>query len=1033
MGSRGVWLAALVALLAVPSAAEAQGRKVTGTVVRTVGDVPIPEAIVGVQGGTARTRSLADGKFTIEVPAGPVTLFARAIGYKARQIQVGADQASVTIALEQDVLKLEEMVVTGQTTTLERRAATTAISTVQNDEIVRAPSQSLEQALQGKVVGATISMNSGAPGGAGQIQIRGATSILGNGQPLIIVDGVIFSNDATSSGANTVTRASTGGSPIASNQDAVVNRLADVNPSEIESIEVLKSAAATAIYGSRATNGVVVIRTKRGSAGSPKFGLSAGIGSSQPVRLLGTRTFTNTQDIIDIPNGNGSNSDAVAYLNATFPNGTIPASANLDLQKQFYKLRDPNYNVTANLSGGSEGTQYFASATQKNEGGTAPNTGAMLTALRVNVDQRMGDRFKASAGAGLTRNLLNRGLSGNDNTATSPIYNFAYTPGVIDLTQKDANGRYIRNPFNGGGNQTSNPFETFDFLTMSEEVTRLGGNVNFAFDAVRAQKHIVTLQATGGADNYTQQGILISPSFLQYEGNDGFRGRTANSKVTSLQYNLGLSGTWTYTVNPNDFSFTTVFGGSYEDQAYDLLRTRARNTLPGVDITQQGTQDLVANRTRFRDQAFYLTEQVLAFNERLALTGGFRADRSSANGDVNKWYYFPRAAASYRIDVNRFGFDNVKPRLNWARTGNRPRFGDRDVTFTTGSVIGGSQGVLVPGTLGNPAIKPETLTEIEGGLDATLFRQRLSIEATYFSRKITDLLLNPPTPPSSGISNLVINGGELSVTGWEGAVNAVPVQSRNFAWNTRATFQKNTQKIQDLPTSVPNAPIPGSFGAAFGRNYLARGKSTAIWGNVPLDANLQPLPLGVYVTNPSLVKFRRDTIAGDANPDFQIFLGNTFQYKSLSFSFTFDWRKGGLVANMTHLLYDEGGTSRDYVDPVPAEYLGAGPAPAGSMAGQFRYDAWFGGSDVRMYLESGTYFRLRDIQLSWDAPASAARAIGARSLRLNLQGRNLFLGTNYWAFDPEFNNFGNTNFNRFIDLAPFPGTRQFFFNVDLGF
>src|SRR5437879_1093093 len=255
---------AVLALGLLPAIAGAQNREVTGKVTRAIGDAPVAGATVIEIGGQGVARTGADGAFRITVAPADVRLLVRAIGFQRKEVPVSASTATVTLTLEEDPFKLEAVVVTGQATTLQRRNATTATVQVSSDEINRAPAQALEQSLQGKVPGATISMNSGAPGGGGQVQIRGATSILGQGQPLFVVDGVIISNDAISDGANSVTGAGsrTSSAGIGSNQDALVNRLADLNPDEIESIEVLKSAAAAAMYGARATNGVLVIHTK---------------------------------------------------------------------------------------------------------------------------------------------------------------------------------------------------------------------------------------------------------------------------------------------------------------------------------------------------------------------------------------------------------------------------------------------------------------------------------------------------------------------------------------------------------------------------------------------------------------------------------------------------------------------------------------------------------------------------------------------------------------------------------------------------
>ena len=1040
--------AALTMLATAPSLAMAQGREVTGKVVRAQGALPLAEVTISEVGGVGLARTAVDGTFHIRVVAGEVRLLVRAIGYQRKEVVVNAGESNVNVTLAEDPFRLEEVVVTGQTTTLEKKNATTATAKVASEELNNAPAQALEQALQGKVLGATISMNSGAPGGGGQMTIRGVTSILGQGQPLFIVDGVIVSNDAFSVGANSVTGAGGRGTPagIGGTQDAIVNRLADLNAVDIESIEVLKSAAATAIYGSRATNGVVVIRTKRGTPGTPSFHVTGRIGTERAYRLLGTRQFTSVQQILDIPYGNGLSGEDV--LNALYPSGTIPGPTR-DYQKEFYDNKTPSHELTANYSGGSQGTQYYVNVTERRENGTGPNTGARLRSLRTNIDQSFNNgQFKVNVGLNITQNILNRGLSNNDNTCTSPIYCFAYTPGVINLDSVTSTGLYVRNPFAGGGSSSSNPFETFQFLRIEDKTFRQTGNLNATWAALNLDKNQVTLTATGGFDRAQVSGDVFSPSFLQYENpaaTDGFSGRTVRTEANIYNYNLALVGNWAFQPS-SAMSFTTSVGGTYETQFNRAVRTRARGLLPGVETTNSGTVlDFQDNLTEFRDQALFFNEQILALNDRLALTGGVRADRSSANGDRTKWYVFPRASGSYRIpDISNM-LNEVKFRAGWGKTGNRPNYASRDLLLASGGVIGGTATLVTPASIGNPAVKPETLTEYEIGTDLTLLNRKFQFEGTIYRRTITDLLLNAALTPSGGFNSRFINGGELSNRGVELGLSWVAIQKRDMDWNVRATWQKNTQHINSLPADVARFAAPGSFGAAFGRNYVSpNSRTTAIWGNVPFDADSVMLPIGIFVTDPSRIAFVRDTIAGNSNPDFVMNFNSAFTWKRMTLALTMDWRKGGLVADMTRTLWDEGATSRDYDEPItskifdkqwdlnaPATYTYNGheyPYTAGS----FRYDSWAGGSDVRAYLEDGSYVRVRDISVSWEAPQSVARALRGRSLRITAQARNPFMSTNYWSYDPEYNNFGATNQNRFIDLAPFPSARQFFLSVDLG-
>src|SRR5437879_1535021 len=264
-------------------------------------------------------------------------------------------------------------------------------------------------------------------------------------------------------------------------------------------------------------------------------------------------------------------------------------------------------------------------------------------------------------------------------------------------------------------------------------------------------------------------------------------------------------------------------------------------------------------------------------------------------------------------------------RGGFGKTGNRPRYGDRDVVLNSGNVLGGTPTLVQAGVRGNDGITRGTSNEYEAGTDVQFLNRRLQFEGTWYDKKITDLLLQPATIPSGGLTNLVINGGELRTQGIEASLNAAAMQRRDMDLSFRATFSKNKQTINNLPKSVPRFPAPGSFGAAFGRNFISPGgRTTWIWGNVPLDANGNPLPIGILVTDSSAVASTRDTIAGDANPDFVMAFSSTLRWKRLTLALTADWRQGGVVADMTRSLWDEGGTSRDYDDPITRETMGDG-------------------------------------------------------------------------------------------------------------
>ncbi len=1034
MSSRLRWVTA-VAVLALISGGEAAGqvpatRQITGTVKEQDGR-PIPYALISTVGvGAVRVND--QGVFTIAVPGTTRSLTARAIGYTPREIRIDTTATTVAFVLEPQPYTLGEITIAGGGSELRRQRATTATAEVVADQLVRAPAQSIEQALQGKILGASINMNTGAPGGGGQIQVRGTTSILGNGEPLVVIDGLIASNDAFSAGASTVTRGGT-------SQDQNVNRLADLNPAEIESIEIVKDASATAVYGSRASNGVVVIRTKRGRTGANQFSVTQRLGYAEPLRYVGYRKFSTVAEVLALRYGATGNAAARAYLEQRFPDGNIPEAANIDLEREFFSNRRPAYETSASLSGGTQATRYFASVTQRREEGIARNNSARLQSLRLNIDQTISPQLTASVNLNAIRNYLERGLANNDNSFTSPVYAFAYTPAVFDLRERDANGNYVRNPIFGGGFSASNPFETYEYLHYGQDVWRQLGSVTATYTPIQTAANRLAITLLGGFDRYQQSGDLYSPGFLQYEGRNGLFGTSEQATVDGLNYNLQPTATWTR-VFGRGLTFTTSVGASIERQSVNNYAIIGRGLVPGSELAAQGTVTASQSLTEFHDQAVFVSEQVTAFDDRLVINAGVRADRSSANGDRATFYTFPRLSAAYRIVTPGGPIDEIKVRGGWGQTGNRPRYGDRDITLSAGGVVQGQPSVQTSSVVGNPSIKPETLTEVSGGFDLSAFKDRVGLEVSLYRRTITDLLLQPSAAPSTGFSTLVINAGKLRNQGIEAGLTVVPVQSRDWSVVSRATFQKKRERVVDLPASVPPFAAPNSFGASFGRNRVTGGGETSdIWGNVPVDAAGNVLPVGSYVTNPGLVAGRVDTLIGNSNPDFQVFFENTVNWKRLSFAFTLDWRSGGDVANTTTKLYDEGGTSRDFttaVTPenaprgVPTETIGSIPAAVLGL-GDFRFQAWSGGSDARIYLQDGTYLRLREVAVNFNAPRSVARAFRASALRVGLEARNVALWTGYWGYDPEFNNFGNQNLNRFVDTAPYPGARSFALSLNL--
>jgi TonB-dependent SusC/RagA subfamily outer membrane receptor len=497
--------AALVLTVTTTSAAQAT-RDVTGKVTQAGTNAPLSDATVGILGSPVGVRTNERGEYRMRVPEGDVTLLVRAIGYKRSQRALPAGQSTADFSLEKDVLQLEGVTVTGTATTIEKKNAATAVTTVSAEQLTRAPSVSIENALQGKVVGAQISLNNGAPGGGAQVQIRGASSLIGNIQPLFVVDGVVVSNSVRSS------RQAVATGSLNSAEENGTNRLADINPNDIESIEVLKSAAASAMYGSQATNGVVLITTKRGKTGAPKFSLTQRAGTYQALRLRDSRQFETLDEVLNVGAVKGNPEAQTAARAVCTPN-----CPHYDYQNELFGETRPSYETVANFTGGMANTRYFMSGFNRFEGGTARNTDAKRQSLRANADQSIGSKVTVGLNANVVRSFSQRGVSNNDNTFSSPVYAFGYTPGILNLQRKDNTGAYLMNPFPPGGlKAASNPFQTFDLMRTNEDVYRIisGGRLNYS--AWTGEKGSLQLNASGGVDRLSSENNLNDPTEQQF-------------------------------------------------------------------------------------------------------------------------------------------------------------------------------------------------------------------------------------------------------------------------------------------------------------------------------------------------------------------------------------------------------------------------------------------------------------------------------------------------------------------------------------
>ncbi|MFN9204463.1 MAG: TonB-dependent receptor plug domain-containing protein, partial [Gemmatimonas sp.] len=653
--TRGGRLLAALALSATTLAA--QTRTITGKVLEEGSRAPITAAQLQVQGTNIGTLSRDDGAFTIVgAPATQFVLVVRRLGYPMTRLTVEPSRTSLEIVLKKDVLNLDQVVVTGQATGISRRNLANDVASVSGADVNKVSAQSIENAMQGKIAGAQISQSTGAPGGGNRIRIRGISSILGSAQPLYVIDGVIVTDVAIGSGTNKVTRAA-GTAISVGNQEAPVNRIADLNPNDIENVDILKGSAAAAIYGSKGSGGVIIITTKRGQAGKPRFSLRMGTGTSELAYRNGSRRFQTLDDAVRV-----------------FGAGITPfydPNRFLDYESLAYGNRPVNSDLSLSVSGGSQDTRYFVSASRRNEEGIVANTFARKTNVRVNLDQRISSRINFQVGNEILNNASDRGLFGNDNAGNSIAYTLTKIPSFLDL-RRNADGSWPVNLF-----YPSNPLQTIDQFQNDENVWRNITTSRLTVDVLTGEKQTLQFVAFGGVDLLNQSNLIYSPPTLQFEPVDGLPGTSGNSKTTNLQRNLNLNVVHGWTPRAS-LKVTSQVGTQFEERDFNQTRASAQNLLGGLEVVTSGTvRDIDESRLRVEDFGVFMQTEAL-WNETLLFTVGARADRSSNNGDPGRFFLFPKAASSYRFANLKPGWvDEAKLRVAYGETGNQPLYGQK--------------------------------------------------------------------------------------------------------------------------------------------------------------------------------------------------------------------------------------------------------------------------------------------------------------------------------------------------------------------
>ena len=997
---------------------------------------PLPGATVLLKGTTTGTSSNANGEYSLRLPdnAARGTLVISSVGYISQEIVIG-NRTQINVAMRPQVGNLNEVVVVGYGTQ-NRRDLTGSISTVTAQDIEKVPVISLDQALQGRAAGVQVVNNSGAPGGSVQIRIRGTGSIFGGNDPLYVVDGIPLNN--------TLNGSSAGGNDLA-------NSLASINPADIESMEILKDASATAIYGARAANGVVLVTTKRGTTGKSRVSINA---------FTGLQNFTNFYTMMNSQQFSALVNEGSNYANRA-PRFLTNPTVNTDWQREIFRTAPIN-SLNVSVTGGTEKTRFLISAGYFNQQGVIINSGFSRGSFRANLDHEVSDKVKIGVSlTGASSNTNRQRNSGGANVQDGG--NVAFGPHIISsalvaspaFPVYNSDGSFGRDSLTGGNNPVQ--------LALASRL--LGRDLRF-IGSVYAEWQItkgLKLRSNLGGDFSSFNEDFFYPP----DPNSGRPGGTAiYGNNTSRSF-----------LNENYLSYTTAFanvhtldalvGFSVQDNNNSYLTAQSGNfTTPLVSTLNGGSQ---FNVNPFNDvQGWgilsYFGRVNYSFRDKLLFTGNARIDGSSRFGPDRQYGFFPSGSVGYRLSeealIKRASWiSELKIRASVGLTGNQeiPNSQWRG-TFALG---GGDNNYL--GRLGgsaarlaNPGLSWESNLQTDIGLDLSMFNNRVQVTADVFNKESRDMLLSVGLPLSSGFGSVFGNVGRMRNRGLELALTTRNLTGK-FKWETNFNIAFIQNKVLALADSLPIRAGANTFQTGSGMYFAVFDREPnvnpatgfVVRRNINNDRNGDGAPI---FDDRDLVN------AGSPLPVHFGGITNTFSYAGFDLSAFFQWSYGNKIYNATRQIMEEltfNGTVGSF-NNSSVEALTRW-RQAGDMTAQHRvsYDGDAGRANLgygsTRYVEDGSFLRLKSLNLGYTLPGTLVKRLGFSSVRVYATASNLLTFTNYKGYDPEVSaNFGgstqqqqssggglgarlNNNLLIGIDNGSFPQTRTILFGLNVNF
>jgi len=992
--------------------ASAQGKKISGKVFSAEKN-PLTGVTVQVKDATIYTTTSEDGSFSVNIPGERAVLIFTSVGFETKEVAATAD-APVEVILTDDTKELNDVVVVGYGT--QRKSDLTgAVTSIRGDKIKEMPVVSVEQAMQGRMAGVQVQQTSGQPGAGISIRVRGVSSIAGGNEPLYVIDGLPQFNDDVRG----------------------ANGLATINPSDIESIEVLKDAASTAIYGSRGANGVVMITTKSGKAGQARVAFESSAGVQQIRKKL---ELMNSEEYIDFAKRFYTNTGLAMPADLA----SFTPTVSTDWQDEVFRTA-VLLNNNLSISGGNERTRYFVSGGFTNQQGIVMNSGYKRGSLRLNLDSKVSDRFSIQSRLTISR-AIQDGFSPSvgDNTRNfgkSGVGSILRS--VTTVPVRNADGSYSDvTPFSFNGIDAENPVAVANEVLDRNTTTRIQGGIDFRATIIKG----LTNTTRVSADFYHIRRDLYFPKILLRLGNNigvaelGQYDKTSVLAEDFLEYKYNLSSN-TYieaiggvSFQRERFNSVDLSASGFGSDALKNYNFSSANTVskPLTDINESTILSAFA-RVRFNLKDKYL------------FAASIRRDGASVFAENNKYGVFPSVSAAWRISEESFlessnWLSNLKLRASWGQSGNPAIKPYQSLllgrTVNTGQGAGTGLSVGLSPTFPNPNLKWETTTQTNIGFDAGVLNERYRLTFDYYIKKTSDLLALVQLPPSAGVGagigsgpgQIIDNVGEVENKGWELTVGANIINSGDWFFSLDINLSQNKNKVTKTKDNKDIPTIAGGNDASGANSIISVGKPlSAFLGAKFLGLDKDGLPIHENLNGDKdaggrdIINALDNQIIGSPYPDLYYGINPTVKYKNISLSMVWTGVSGAAINNAGLFDLVNPTISNQYNKLKAANDFYPKPSQA---AGNLHIRS-------SRFMEDGSFFRMRNIRLDYRFNIKKNRVI--KNLNVYVSGQNLITFTDYSGYDPEVNTFSGNDRRQGVDLGSYPSSKTYNFGFSIIF